>query len=160
MPHRPLCRGHEAEAREIVGITSTPRASSPRPGPSPLGRPARPASGPPRRSAEALGTATDRPTGGIGFNGHHPGVAAQIAGSNPAPTGRRNRPPGLGPMASEPATGRNRPSHPGRCPSSPKSGPFDPKNPVSVDTPKNAICRNQFRDLNCVNYVIYRNSRG
>ena len=42
-------------------------------------------------------TTTGRPTDGIGFNGHHPGVAAQIAGSNLAP----DRPAETGHLAAD-----------------------------------------------------------
>jgi hypothetical protein len=82
-------------------------------------------------------TATDRPTAGIGFNGHRPAVAAQIAVSNPAP----DRSVETGHLATDQnarAQGWSEPA------SSPRSAPFEPQiktirfeNPTRTPKPKN-----------------------
>ena len=80
-----------------------------RPGPLPFCRSARPASGPPRRSALALATATARPSSGHWFQWPPPGVAAQIAVSNAVP----DRPAETGHLATDQGhPARDRPAHP------------------------------------------------
>ena len=82
--------------------------------------PARPPTGPPRRFPGALATATGRPTAGIGFNGHRPGVAAQIAVSTAVP----DRPAETGHLTADQGhRARDRPE----SAISPRPMPFEPQ---------------------------------
>ena len=121
-------------------------------------RPARPGSGPPRRSAEALATATDRPTGAalVSMATARGRGADRRLDRGPGQAGR-NRPSGHRPSQASPRLARTGHLTPADALRAPNRITFDPKNRQGRLRLKIALVRNQLGDLECVNYAVYRN---
>ena len=127
-------------------------------GPCPGRLPPVPASDSPRRSAEALATATDRPTGGHWFQ--WPSTEGRGADRRldpgPGQVGRI-RPSGQRPRSARPTlarTGHPAPTDPFR----PRIGSISPEKSARTLVPKIVACGFPKGALKCVIYAIYRNS--
>ena len=135
-PKHPYVRHTDRCYRDYPRLDDRAGSSRKQPGPRTRGirppprtvaaRSAHPGSGPPRRSAEALATATGRPTAGIGFNGHRPGARRRSPFRPRSRTGWRI--PAIWPLTEvrKPEAGQDWAIRPAD-PRGPKSGRFYPK---------------------------------